>query len=120
MGLIIVDTNIVIYAIKGLKLVEPYLEYDFAVSEITIIELLGVKNIDTLTLNGRKKYLGSIINYSLTPAISEITIQLKQKYSLKIPDAIIAATALYFDLSLLTADKDFQKITELPSIIVSI
>jgi len=120
MGLIIIDTNIVIYAIKGLKLVEPYLEYDFAISEITTIELLGVKNIDPEILLGRKKYLGSITNFSLTPEIREITIRLKQKYTLKIPDAIIAATALYYDVTLLTADKDFDKLKELTSIIVSI
>jgi predicted nucleic acid-binding protein len=41
---------------------------------------------------------------------TQIAISLKQKYSVKIPDAIIAATAKSFDLPLITADIDLEKI----------
>jgi predicted nucleic acid-binding protein len=121
MGLIIVDTNIVIYTIKGLKLVEPYIEeYEFSISEITIIELLGVKGIDDFTLTKRKEFINSCSLFPFNSFIREMAITLKQKYTLKVPDAIIAATSLHYDITLLTADKEFNKIKELTSIIVSV
>lgn len=120
MGLVLIDTNIVIYTIKGLPVIEPYLFYDFAVSEISIIELLGVKNIETFTLTSRQKIINGIITYPFNSEIREIAIELKQKYTLKIPDAIIAATSIHYDQSLLTADKDFAKIKEISSIIVTL
>ena len=42
--------------------------------------------------------------------IKEIAISIKQKRSIELPDAIIAATAKSFNLPLVTADKDFKKI----------
>jgi predicted nucleic acid-binding protein len=121
MGLILVDTNIVIYAIKGLKQVEPYLEeYDFSISEITIIELLGVKEIDDFTLSIRKRFVNSCSIFPFNSIIRENVIRLKQQYALKIPDAIIAASALHYDIPFLTADKEFKKIKELESIILEL
>lgn len=120
MGLIIADTNIVIYIIKGVKSVEPYLDYDFALSDVSIIELLGVKDIDENTLTQRQNFIDKSFNYPINYAIRQTAISIKQKYIVKIPDAIIAATAINQGLLLLTADKGFQKIKELPAIIVSI
>ncbi len=45
--------------------------------------------------------------------IIEQTIQLRLKYRLKLPDAIIAATALEKQASLITADKELTKVSEL-------
>jgi predicted nucleic acid-binding protein len=45
--------------------------------------------------------------------INEITISLKQQYRIKLPDALIAATALHENIPLLTFDKDFVRIKEL-------
>lgn len=120
MGLIIADTNIVIYTIQGLQQVELYTEYDFAISEITIIELLGVKGIDDFTLKKRKEFINSCSLFPFNSFIREMAIKLKQKYTLKTPDAIIAATSLHYDVTLLTADKEFSKIKELTTIIVSL
>ena len=44
--------------------------------------------------------------------IKEITIEIRRRYRLKVPDAIIAASAFYAKLPLLTADKGFQKLEE--------
>lgn len=118
MGLIVANTNFVKNSIKGLKQTEPYIkEYDFSISEITIIELLGVREIDDCTLQKRKKFISSCTIYPFNFIIRENVIPLKQKYILKIPDAIIAATALYYDIPFLTADKEFKKVNELEAII---
>lgn len=41
------------------------------------------------------------------------TTRLRREYHLKLPDAIIAATALTKVATLVTADKDFRKLNEL-------
>ena len=46
----------------------------------------------------------------ITEDIKIKTITIKQNYKLKLPDCIIAATAQFLDIPLLTADKDFMKI----------
>ena len=120
MELVLIDTNIVLYTIKGNPVIEPYLEFDFAISEISIIELLGVKNIDESTLKIRKKFIDGINNFPFNAEIKDLTILLKQSYTLKIPDAIIAATAMHYNQPLLTADRDFKKIKEITSIIITL
>lgn len=46
------------------------------------------------------------------------TILLKQRYKIKLPDAVIAATAIIHDLPFITADSDFKSITELNLILL--
>jgi predicted nucleic acid-binding protein len=41
-----------------------------------------------------------------------MAIQLRKKYSLKIPDTIIVATSISIGIPLVTADKGFKQIAE--------
>jgi predicted nucleic acid-binding protein len=43
---------------------------------------------------------------SLTPMIEDLTIQIRRQHRLKLPDAIIAASAKAHSLALLTLDKE--------------
>lgn len=43
----------------------------------------------------------------------KIIIDLRKQYRLKLPDAMIAATAIYSNLPLITVDKQFGKISSL-------
>lgn len=52
--------------------------------------------------------------------IKEQTIEFRNKYSLRLPDAIIAATACVYGVPLITADKAFSKIEELDLILIEI
>ncbi|MEJ0103218.1 MAG: PIN domain-containing protein [Bacteroidota bacterium] len=45
--------------------------------------------------------------------IKDIAINIKQITSLKTPDAIIAGTAIKYQLPLLTTDKEFRKVRDL-------
>lgn len=120
MGLILADTNIIIYSIKGISAVQQYANNDFGLSDISVIELLGVKKIDNNTLQIRKIYIDNAYVYPVSQPIRQIAIELKQNYILKVPDAIIAATALHYKIPLLTADKGFARIKELSAIIISL
>ena len=50
--------------------------------------------------------------------MKEQTILLRKKYGIKLPDAIIAATAIKNRVPLLTADKGFRQIAELDLILL--
>lgn len=52
--------------------------------------------------------------------IKETTIALKQRYAIKVPDAIIAATSIEHNIPIVTADKGFEKITGLKVHIVGL
>lgn len=56
----------------------------------------------------KKSRLGEITN-----EIKNQTIQIRKRYHVKLPDAIIVATAIVNDLTLITADVGFKKIEEL-------
>ncbi|WP_366078947.1 type II toxin-antitoxin system VapC family toxin [Thermococcus sp.] len=47
----------------------------------------------------------------LTDEIADVAIELRRKVSIKLPDAVIAATALLHNLTLVTRNvKDFEKV----------
>lgn len=48
----------------------------------------------------------------LTPAIQDLTIEIRQRTNLKLADAAIAATAKYMGVQLVTADRAFLSIKD--------
>jgi len=115
-----VDTNVLIYIMEGHRVVSDISKYSFSygISIISEIELLGKKNISQHEIDVIRSLLNDCEIIGLNDTIKEIAISLKQKYSIKIPDAIIAATAKNFGLPLITADKDFEKIEEVDIILL--
>jgi len=105
-----VDTNVLIYILNGHRAVAGISHFSLAISVISEIELLGKKDITPFEVNAIRGMLNDCDIIKLTNNIKETAISLKQKYSVKIPDAIIAATAKNFDLPLITADMDLKKI----------
>ncbi len=112
------DTNVLLYIISGNAGVVDYINEEFYISEISEIELLGIKGITEMQIKYRSKIIDNCTIVGLSEYIKRLTIQLKRNYTLKIPDAIIAATAIYLNLPLLTADKEFKKIKELDLILI--
>jgi predicted nucleic acid-binding protein len=115
----LLDTNTVIYFLKGrlvekdMKMVEKTIHDTLNISIITKIELLCWKTIspeETITIQ-------DFINYAaifyLDESLAEMVITVRKKYGLKLPDAIIAATAMLHNFSIITADKEFSRIPEL-------
>jgi predicted nucleic acid-binding protein len=45
---------------------------------------------------------------------------LRKNYTLRLPDAIVAASALSFEVPLVTADKVFSKVKELDLILIEL
>lgn len=114
----IADTNFVIHLNEGNPLVEPFLDYAFAVSFITEIEVLGAFSISKTKKAQLHDILEDCTIVEMTAEIKQICIKIRQQYKMKIPDAIIAATAIVLKRSLVTADRDFEKIKELDLIFI--
>ncbi len=110
---ILADTNIVMYILAGNKAAAVYRNDHFYVSDIIEIELLGKKDISAFEYKLRKDFLDNCVIVDLTEVIKKVTIKLKQKYTIKTADAIIAASSIYLNLPFVTADKGFKKIQEL-------
>jgi predicted nucleic acid-binding protein len=94
------------------------LEFDFSYSEITEMELLGKIKIWKLEISYINEVLQSCMQLNFDYRIKTKAIEMKQKYKIKLPDAIIASTAIINNLPLLTADKGFSIIKELNLILI--
>ena len=57
--------------------------------------------------------LENCVIIDINNSIKEKVIKLRRNFAIKLPDCIVAATALYMDLPILTSDKGFNKIEEL-------
>lgn len=114
------DTNAIIYIFEGKDYMLPFLVNITSISVISEIELRGFYKITTKEEETIKSLLNDLEIISLDYQIKELAIQLKQNYKIKLPDAIIAATAIKRNLTLLTADIDFVKIDELELVLIEI
>ncbi len=118
---IVVDTSLIINLFNGIADVkELIVNRNLFVSVISEIELLSFPNLIEADKQILKNFLSECYIVDIEPAIKDITIDIRAKYKIKLPDAIIAATAIYFDLPLFTMDKGFEKVTDLQSVILSL
>lgn len=109
----LVDTNFIIHLTQQKYWVEPFLDVKINVSFITEMELLGVFSISKGHKSNMKSLLDDCQIIELNQEIKYLAIDLKQKYKLKLADAIIAATAIYLEIPFITSDGDFKSIKEL-------
>lgn len=108
-----VDTNFLINITQDNPLVHPFLDVDIFISYITEIELLGVFSISKELRSNKQNLIERCTLIDMNLEIKKITINLKQKYKLKLADAIIAASAIHLKLPFITSDGDFKAIKEL-------
>ncbi len=111
---ILLDTNIVLYLLDGDTVLQRYLQgKSFYISFINELELLGYRNITKSEEKSIEFFLEECAIIDINSGIKEITKQLRRKHKLKLPDAIVAATAIFLGIPLLSADKHFEGIDDL-------
>jgi len=114
------DTNIFIYYLADEPTVNSLFTENFLnlhevlISPIIRMELLSFAGLEKEEEQAIKDLLSQFDSVPLLREIEEQTIQLKRQYKIKLPDAIIAATALHKDAFLVTRNvNDFQGIAGL-------
>ena len=94
----------------GHAFVTKIIDERFIISIINRIEVLGGKAADKAI----EDFINLAESIELTSAISNRTIDIRKTKKIKLPDAIIAATAIEYDLTLVTRNtKDFSGISGL-------
>ncbi len=118
---VLVDTNVVIYFFNGNIEIKQLLSgKDLVLASISEIELLsftGITKADKILL---LDFISQCYVVELEKGIKDLAIDLRGKYSLKTPDAIVAASAIDLGLPLFTADKAFRKIKELDLFLIQL
>ena len=118
---LLVDTNVFIRLFEGDADVAEYLQgKHLFVSIITEMELLGFHGISDADKQFYRMVLDDCSLLELSQPIKEKTILLKQQYKIRLPDAIIAATADYLGIPLLTFDKGFSKLSEIDILLLEL
>ena len=115
----LVDTNSIIDAQigripeNGLEFLSNVMNENFTISFITYIEVLGYKDVPETT----QDFMGLANVIEIDKAIIDTCIELRMRKKIKLPDAIIAATALANNLTLISRNtKDFEDISGLTCI----
>lgn len=109
---ILLDTNAVLQQLTGRIDLGNLIKGTFLISFVTELELLSFPDITKGEENIIQQFLKDIEIIDLFPPIKEHTIKLRRKYKIKLPDAIICATAFVLRIPLITFDKSLLKVKE--------
>jgi predicted nucleic acid-binding protein len=111
------DTNTIIDYLenklpqKSINLID---DIEIKLSVISRIELLVWRSATDAQISFLNSFINASIVFDLSENIILKSIEIRKMYRLKLPDAIIAATAITNNLTLLTRNlSDFNKVTPL-------
>jgi len=116
---IVLDTNIALYHLGG-RLTAPLpsgLHHAFIVTEM---ELLSYPNLSKIEEQRVQNFLAQLLIVGINEPIKSMAIALRKQHRLKLPDAIISATAQSLNALLLTNDLKLSSITTLQTQSLSI
>ena len=114
---VVIDTNLLIYFLNGsldpqaFSRVGAELSEGAAVSVITRMEVLGWRGHTASSRQAAEALLNSLEEISLTAPVVQRVIALRSSLAIKLPDAIIAASAAEYGLALMTHNTaDFARV----------
>jgi hypothetical protein len=106
----LLDTNAALYLLGGEILPSNLPNGEYAISVITELELLSFSKITVSEETVINQFLKEMHIIELSQQIKKQTVLLRRKVTLKLPDAIIAATAIETNSILVTRDKKLSRI----------
>jgi predicted nucleic acid-binding protein len=107
----VLDTNIISFFLKGDSNLLPYFNYtNIHISFISELELKSIPGLSGKDIEKLESFLSTCVISDINAVIKSTTVIFKKDYKLKLPDAIIAATAFYLGYELITADKIFNRL----------
>ena len=109
----LIDSNVLMDAqskklhINGLQFLAQAIDDDFTISFVSYIEFLGYRDVTS----SMEEFVAIATVIETNKAIIETTIALRKRHRIKLPDAIIAATAIVYGRTLITRNiQDFNEI----------
>jgi predicted nucleic acid-binding protein len=114
----LLDTNILLY-IAGKRIDTTALpQGEFFISFVTELEILSYPSLMPQEEIRLRKLLAGMPVVDATREIKDSAIALRKQYRLKLPDALIAATAQTLKATLITNDKGFNAIKEITTLAI--
>jgi len=119
MGRYIIDSNVIVnytsekYSKKAMSFLADVIDEIPNISVITKIEVLSWRSAIMQEEENMRLFVNSLNLIRLSDIIVEKCIEIRRNHKIKTPDAIIAATAIVNDFTILTSDSDFDPIPNL-------
>lgn len=111
---ILIDTNICIYLLNGdLILSDLVQDQTIYISVITEIELYAYSGNNLEDIIALDNFMQQVNLINLDDNIKKTTIAIRKEFKLKLPDSIIAASAITNKMFFITSDKTFKSVTGL-------
>ncbi len=108
---IVAGTNALIRMFAGVRAVVNILVgTDIHVSFITEIEHLATSKLTVAQAGNIRAFLGQCRIIGAVREMRDYTIEFRKHFGLKLPDCLIAATAAYLNMPLVTGDKAFDRL----------
>jgi predicted nucleic acid-binding protein len=108
---VLIDTNIAIALLNGDEQIASLFDgKDVRISFISELDLLCKPGMNSSEKKNIHAFIDDCTILEINPSIKEITISIKQSNKIKLPDAIIAATSIFWNLPFFTRDEDFKNI----------
>lgn len=101
----LLDTNVVLYHLGG-KLAKPLPSGELFCSVINELELLSPAGLSSGDEAVIREALRAMTILDLSEAVREETIRVRRAHKLKLPDAIIVASAVSIGATVLTNDEE--------------
>ena len=105
----LLDTNAILYLLGG-RLAGSLPIGHYQTSVISEMELLSYPNLTGNAEKEIRSFLKSITVVDLSPDVKAAAIELRRQHGLKLPDAIVAASALVRGAVLVTNDAQLLRV----------
>jgi predicted nucleic acid-binding protein len=91
---------------------------DVYISFITEMELLSFPKLSAAERSKIGMLLNDVLILEFNSEIKKTAIQIRSVYNLGLPDSIIAASSIFLNIPLLSADKAMKKVKELDFVLL--
>lgn len=118
---LLADTNILLYLLNGNEEVKDLLYgYEIFISVITELEILRFPSLTKKQFENLENNLQKLKIIEINKQIKQIVYNISGVRKIKLTDCLIAATAAYLNVPLLTADKALDNIPSVNTILITI